>query len=179
MCSWITIWGYLHQHHLFSISFVFLDKKYFLDLFCQVILIYILIQEHILFGKIMVTQIQPLLQQQFSLYCSLRWILFIDQLLKAFIGPAFASVIVTVGWSLFIMLLVMIATFLSRPALVLSLLFILMRRELFINIEAVIDLCVIPLVGAGMSRFLSSAEFQGAVPHPIAKIDQHTCRAKR
>lgn len=111
--------------------------------------------------------------------------LFIDQLLKAFIGPAFASVIVTVGWFLFIIALLVVflvliaAALLSRPAMVLSVLFVLLRRDVFIDIEAVVHLCVVPLVGAGVSCFISSAEFQRAVPHPVAKVDQHTCRMKR
>lgn len=63
----------------------------------------------------------------------------------------------------------------GRPALVGSL-FLLLGVTVIIGGEGVVEVVVVPSVGAGVRLLLAGAQFQRAVPHSVTTVDQQTCR---
>lgn len=86
-----------------------------------------------------------------------------------------ALILLSLLFLILVLLLVAVAPPLlgGRPALIGSLV-LLLGVNLVVGGEAVVQVVVIALVGAGVCLLLPSFELQCAVPHAVAHIDQQT-----
>lgn len=86
------------------------------------------------------------------------------------------SRLVTIVVFILVLLLVVAALLLQGGPALVGPLILFLGVEAVIGREAVVQVVVVALVGAGVGLLLAGVQLQRAVPHAVTGVDQQTCR---